>query len=369
MTPTVISIPLALAPVVSVVIPTKSRDRTLAALASVAGIASCGIALETIVVVNGAPDVAHELRDCTRGVRIVESRVNRGLPGAMNLGRASAVGEFVLMLHDDSLLSPEWLSVTLAAAREHPDAGVVAGTVLSPDGSLQGVGWLIFSDGITMPPWRGEPPPASAFSVARRVDYASSSALLVRASNWDAIGGLDERLYPGYYVDVDLAFATRRAGSCVLFVPGATSHHVKGASTELAFRTFVAERNRPVFLAKWADDLAELPPPDTSLDLAQLIAAADQRPLRVGGVVPVHGSPFDDEWYEATAATLAADYARHLEEQRSADSAAQVVEPAAQPTPRASMIRRLARRLVRARASGRCRPSPPANRSGGLCRR
>lgn len=38
----------------------------------------------------------------------------------------------------------------------------------------------------------------------RPVDYTGSASMLVRAATWDAVGGMGERFFPAYFVDVDL---------------------------------------------------------------------------------------------------------------------------------------------------------------------
>jgi GT2 family glycosyltransferase len=137
----------------------------------------------------------------------------------------------------------------------------VGGKVLFPDGRLQNAGMILWRDGTTSQPWIETPEP-SAFDTLRAVDYCGTSSLLVRASAWDAAGGLDERFYPVYYVDVDLAMAIRRQGRVVLYQPRSRIRHHQGASGDLSFRWFVTHRNRRLFLEKWGSALAAHEPPE-----------------------------------------------------------------------------------------------------------
>ena len=180
-----------------------------------------------------------------------ESEVNLGLAGSLNRGRAAARGEFIVSLHDDAEVQPDWLDALVAIADRDPGVGAVGSLVLNSNGLVQAAGWELLQDGGTRAPWDGEPPAATAFVEARPVDYSPSCSLLVRASTWDRIGGADERFFPLYYVDVDICVGIRGQGEQVLCQPRSVVVHHRGASTNRDFAEFVARRNRELILEKW----------------------------------------------------------------------------------------------------------------------
>jgi GT2 family glycosyltransferase len=248
-------LPASPTPRVSVIIPAGAKlEHLRSCLQSLAAHGPREIPFETIVVLNAGG--AEELREQAPGVRWVGPGVNLGLAGAGNRGRAVARGELLILLHDDAEVQPGWMEALVETADRHPEAGAVGGLVRFPDGRLQNAGMILWQDGTTSPPWIGEPPPASAFDRPRAVDYCGTSSLLVRAAVWDAVGGLDERFYPAYYVDVDLAMAVRRLGRTVLYQPRSSIRHHQGASGNVRFRVFVTQRNRKLFLEKWGSALA-----------------------------------------------------------------------------------------------------------------
>jgi GT2 family glycosyltransferase len=209
--------------------------------------------LETVVVLNeGAAGESKEIQAEFPGVRCAVSPVNLGLAGAANLARSMASGELLFLLHDDAEIESGCIEALVAAAEADPRAGAIGGLMLDADGRPQSAGGILWRDGTTSPPWSGEPPPAEAFVDIRPVDYVATAAMLVRARTWDAIGGLDERFYPGYYVDVDAAMAVREIGQVVRFEPRARCRHRRAASSSPRFRAFVSERNRAAFLSKWS---------------------------------------------------------------------------------------------------------------------
>jgi GT2 family glycosyltransferase len=217
-----------------------------ACLESLAQNAGSEVPFEVIIVLNGSPEAVERfvLEDVT-GATVVASTVNRGVAGGYNLGRRSAGGEFVVLLHDDVEVSPGWLEALVEAADETPEAGAVGSRALNPDGTLQSAGAIVRPDGTTELLKDDSPG-------RRPVDYCGSNSLLVRASTWDAVGGLDERFFPAYYVDVDLGMRIREFGQFVLCEPRSQlTHHRWGATTDLGFRVFAAQRNRERFVEKW----------------------------------------------------------------------------------------------------------------------
>jgi GT2 family glycosyltransferase len=218
----------------------------------------CKNTFETLIVLNGRPAQAADQLEL-EGVRVVAYPVHLGLAGALNRVRPDARGEFIVSLHDDTEPADGWLDALIVAADEN-GAGAVGSLVLNPDGSVQAAGWELHRDGVTTPPWSGDPPPPSAFASPRPVDYCPSCSLLVRASSFDRAGGADERFFPVVYVDVDLCLALRARGQQVLVAPSSVVMHHKGSSAAPDYFQFVWQRNRERLLDKWAAFLPEQVP-------------------------------------------------------------------------------------------------------------
>jgi GT2 family glycosyltransferase len=239
-------------------------------LERLAATATRTIPFETIVVLNSAEDGrAARLRARVPGARIEHSSVNLGLAGALNRGRMLARGEFLVLLHDDVEVEPGWLEALVTACQSDPRIGAVGSLVLNFDGGVQAAGWELLPDGRTRPPWgAGEPPDAITVGAgaARPVDYCPSCSLLVRAASWDEVGGADERLFPAYYVDVDLCLALRAHGKLVLCEPRSMVHHHRGASLRPDLSRFIAERNRTQMLEKWGARISSHVPGSGSAD-------------------------------------------------------------------------------------------------------
>jgi GT2 family glycosyltransferase len=250
-----IDLPLSATPRVSVIIPSSTRHNPLhACLRSLARFGPATIPYETIVVLSEATREAEaRLRGAATGIQVVSSPVNLGLAGAGNRGRAFARGDLLILLHDDAEIEPGWMEALVKTADRHPEAGAIGGKALYPDGRLQLAGGILWQNGNVSGPWAaGERPPPTAFDRLRAVDFCGSSSLLVRATLWDYIGGLDEQFYPVAHVDVDLSMAIRKLGFVVLYQPNSRIRHYTSASTtNLSFRSVLNRYHRRLLLKKW----------------------------------------------------------------------------------------------------------------------
>jgi GT2 family glycosyltransferase len=321
--PAVIFLPRSDKPRISIIIPTQSLDLVRAALSSIAADAEGDVPFETIVVVNGAgDDLASELKRCTSGVEVVRTNVNRGMTGGYNLGRESASGELIVLMHDDVEVEPGWLRSWVEAADSYPEAGVIGCKVLFPDGRLRGAGNILWRDGTTTPPWLGEAPSPDSFDTPRFVDYSASCSLLVRSETWDAAGGLNDGLFPAYYVDVDMAMSARRLGWSVLYWPWVQVRHRSGDEGSMRWRLFLLARNRRHFVACWEDDLAEQPIFDGNIQGAVRHAAA-RRADGIRRELPRRSTAVrDDAFYASLDRTVRSAYVQELESQLDAVDAA-----------------------------------------------
>jgi len=346
----------ATVPRVSILIPAASTSTFLrACLRSLATCVPASIAHEIIVVLNEPEEngiVSGEFPDVT----FVASPVNLGLAGAGNRARALARGELLVLLHDDAEVEAGWLEALVDAVDAHPEAGAIGSKVFYPDGRLQNAGMIVWRDGTTSAPWPTAcEPRADDFRETRAVDYCGSCSLLVRAAAWDAAGGLDERLYPAYPVDVDLAMALRHAGFSVLFEPRSVIRHHRGASiTNRRWLEFIWSRNRRLFLEKWTPALEAHEPadPESVEAIRRALARAEatgERLAKAGGARPATPpGTFDAEEQLRRMTRISSE----LQRAYVADLEAKLEESEADRSARLEVIEKLDAALRQAREGG-----------------
>jgi O-antigen biosynthesis protein len=273
-----ISLPHAGHPAVSVVMVTYGGwDLTRRTLESVA--THTETPAEVVIVDNPAgEDVAGRLRDEVHGAEVVLNDRNVGFGPAANLGVERARGTYVAFLNTDALVRPGWVETLVAALEADPLAGAAVPRFLNEDGTVQEAGGLLFRDGSTLMHGFGADPSDVAYRFRRYADYGSAACLLVRRSDFDAVGGFDPGYVPAYCEDVDLQLKLRERGLRTVFEPRSEVVHVRFGSTGLGEETAarLVEKNTAVLRRRWPHVLAHRPPPfDAPGHEARVLAARD----------------------------------------------------------------------------------------------
>lgn len=193
--------------------------------------------IEIIVVDNASSDNSVALiRERFPEVKLICSEMNRGFTGGNNLGAASASGEYLVLLNNDTVVDKHWLTELLRTFNEN-HAGVVTSKVITDDvperfytmnGSINFIGYNIMR----------------VFSDLSTVFFAGGASLML--SN-DRSGMIFPEEYFLYQEDVFLSWKMRLIGKPVLMSQRSVVYHRGSATTKKqlsAFSTFYQERNR-----------------------------------------------------------------------------------------------------------------------------
>jgi GT2 family glycosyltransferase len=183
-------------------------------------------------------------------VRFIENESNRGFGAAINQACAASRSTYVAILNDDAVAAPRWLEELVAAAKSHPDAGMVASQVrLIHSGRLDSAGMLLCADGSSKQRGHGASP--GAFEQAEEALLPSGSAALYRRAMLDQVGGFDDDFFL-YCEDTDLGLRARWAGWTCWYAPGAVAYHHYSHSAGRAtpLKAYYVERNRLFLLVK-----------------------------------------------------------------------------------------------------------------------
>lgn len=242
-------------PLVSVIIPTHAGASNLEA--SVYHLLRNDYPnFEVIVVDNGAtPETREVIARLPGKVRVVRSEENLGFPGGCNLGVAQAEGEIIALLNDDAEARPDWLRELVGALTQSPDVGLVGSLVLEPDGEhIQSAGCRFYSNYLNIHLDKGQSWFEAPGEPVER-DSVMGAAVAIRRDLLEALGGLAECYFPGYYEDCELCYRLRRLGYRILLVPSArVVHYEKQTIREDEDYFRVYHRNR------WQFILRNLPP-------------------------------------------------------------------------------------------------------------
>lgn len=232
-------------PVLSVVIPSfNGRTHLQAFLSStVQECAQLGEPTEILVVDNASgDDTLPYLQREHPTVRILALTSNAGYAGACDAGIRAAAGRFCLLLNNDARFEPHGLEVLLRYAMRG-DYAIAGPTVLSPDGSFQSGPMAV--DVLGDPPLLG-----GAGQLGRSPFYVSGAALLIRRSDYLALGGLDTRFFI-LFEETDLQWRAHLAGRRVGYAEDARVYHLGGGTAAGAIleegKTTLVSRQRLYF--------------------------------------------------------------------------------------------------------------------------
>jgi glycosyltransferase involved in cell wall biosynthesis len=210
-------------PLVSVIIPTYNRGWILTeAIDSVLGQDFQNY--ELIVVDDGSTDDTREILDTYRGDIIVLWQTNKGVSAARNRGIAQAGGQLLAFLDSDDLWLPRKLSRQVDFFKSHPDA------VINQTEEI----W-IRNDVRVNPKDRHRKPSGMIFERSLELCLVSPSAVMIKKTLFDAVGGFDENLpacedydlwlrvgcrYPVYLIDTPLIIKRGVHGDQLSKAPG-----------------------------------------------------------------------------------------------------------------------------------------------------
>lgn len=235
--------------------------------------------LEIVVVENASgDDSAARLRAGAPHVTLIVSKTNDGFAGGCNKGVAASSGEYIALLNNDARPDPGWIRAAVARFEESPAVGAVASKVLDWEGRLVDyIGSAMTWYGMGYKPLTGELPPRVPDAPAD-VLFGTGSAMFIRRSAFDEVGGFDERYFM-FFEDVDLGWRLNLRGWRFVYEPASLAfhkHHASMSSFGSFKETYLLERNALYTLYKNADDalLAEALPAAMALSIRRATVRA-----------------------------------------------------------------------------------------------
>ncbi len=214
---------------------------------------------EVIVVDDASPQPLAESLAAVTGIRVERNPRNLGFIGTCNRAASLALGDTLVFLNNDTLVTADWLDALLRVLDEHPDAGLVGARLVYPDGRLQEAGGIVWRDGSAWNYGRDDDPDRPEYNYVREVDYCSGACLAVPRALFAELGGFDARYAPAYYEDADLAFTVRANGRKVFYQPAARIVHFEGRTSGTDLSQGIKRHqaiNQAAFASKWPSALA-----------------------------------------------------------------------------------------------------------------
>jgi GT2 family glycosyltransferase len=249
-------------PKISIII-ANYKNHYLTYLASVAALSSnCLFPFEILCVDDGSSQkYIDDLKKTNIPINVLELKQNMGFAIANNSGAECARGEYLLFINNDVFLEKGAINEMAKAFEFKEDCFIVGSVLQFPDGIMQEAGATIQSDGYPIRHGRDDP----KFKLRKlprfqTVDYVSGACLMIRKSDFLAMGGFDEKYSPAYYEDTDLCMRSLLYRKKVYLASRANCYHIENATTSTmedgSWATRTAEAHRQIFLKDWGKYLA-----------------------------------------------------------------------------------------------------------------
>jgi N-acetylglucosaminyl-diphospho-decaprenol L-rhamnosyltransferase len=238
------------------VVNTNGREYLLACLAAIERTHPDGVEHEVLVLDNASDDgSAAAVRGLGGDIRLIALERRAGKAENDSTLMREAQGRYCLLLNEDSELRPGASEALLAALEADPKAAAAGPQLLDSAGRPVPCAWRFPGTGTALAGalfLHRRLTVQSRGSATRRVDWAQSSALLVRREAAAAVGFMDPAFFV-YYDECDFAKRLADAGWHSLFVPAAEAVHHDQLSTDLARglpRIVEFHRNRDLYMRK-----------------------------------------------------------------------------------------------------------------------
>ena len=189
---------------------------------------------QTIVIDNGSNnDSVSKIREKYPDIPILETGKNHGFAGGNNFGIEWALShkaDWVLLLNNDTIVSPNFLDAFMDAAKEQPSAGVLGAKILkySTPEVIDHLGgnWSPSNGEFFSPHSNEHDHPYLEMEIA---DYVCGACMLIRRDVIEKTGLLEPKFFL-FWEETDYCYRAKKEGFEIWTAPKATIWHKVSSS-------------------------------------------------------------------------------------------------------------------------------------------
>ncbi|WP_457753368.1 glycosyltransferase family 2 protein [Thermococcus sp.] len=176
----------------------------------------------------------YEKYDPDRRLILIKNKKNYGFGGGNNIGIKFALSvlgaEYILLLNNDALVTPETLKNLVKTAEDKKVGGVAPKILWAKDPRfIDSAGGEYSKNGYSFD--RGKFQPKELFGKREEVSTLCAACVLYSSRALFEAGLFNDKLFFIYYEDTDLASRIRWAGFKLVYEPSARAYHYGGKST------------------------------------------------------------------------------------------------------------------------------------------
>jgi GT2 family glycosyltransferase/glycosyltransferase involved in cell wall biosynthesis/thioredoxin-like negative regulator of GroEL len=218
------------------------------------------ISHEIILIDNASDDGTLDIfTEKINYVRYFRNKENVGFPAAVNQGINEALGDYVLVLNNDTILTESMVERLTEIAESDDKIGIV-GPISNEVSGLQKDNNAKYNSIEEMHKYAAEVQQKNKGEILHfpRVAFLCT---LIKSEVIDKIGGLDERFSPGNFEDDDFCLRAQLAGYKTVIAKDVFIHHYGSKSFKANGLEEYKKRleiNRQIFIDKWGADPDEI---------------------------------------------------------------------------------------------------------------
>lgn len=211
---------------------------------------------EILIVNNGSTDDSGEfLQKNYPQIRVIEIKKNRGYAGANNLGVKKAKGKYVLLLNNDTQVTPGFLQPLVEKMENDKTIGAVQPQIrqMIDKKKIDSIGSFFTFTGFLYHYGYFQPHKFKKYQKELSVYSIKGACLLMKKKDYLDLGGIDES-FVTYVEESDLCHRILLSGKKIIYTPKGVIYHYGGGdmhimtkSEVVIFRSF---RNRFVSYIK-----------------------------------------------------------------------------------------------------------------------
>ena len=220
---------------------------------------------EVILINNGSTDGTKAFLEEIKG-RVVALHVEQRVPFAKANDMAAhfAKGDYLVLLNNDTIAHPGWLTEMLKVARGQEGVGIVGSRLVYPSGRVQHAGIAFREKWPTHIYCQSTDAHAPYLLRTREMQAVTGACMLIPRRLFGQFGGFDEAFKNGYE-DIDLCLRVREAGYRVICCGRSVLTHYEGRTPG---RHDHDAKNHALFMGRWAhriqDDYEDILAADSS---------------------------------------------------------------------------------------------------------
>ncbi|MGE0092522.1 MAG: glycosyltransferase family 2 protein [Bacteroidales bacterium] len=208
--------------------------------------------VEVIVVDNGSViDETIRIKSIYPNTKTIRSNQNLGFAGGNNLGIKESVGEYIILLNNDTLLIDNSLMQVPALLEIDGSVGVISPKILflEPSGYIQYAGYSFMSSITIRNKTIGFMEKDNGVHDLRlETPYSHGAAMILRRNVIEKVGLMPEVFFL-YYEEMDWCEQIRAKGIKIMYEPAITIIHKEGMSVgkQSPMKKYYMVRNRLLF--------------------------------------------------------------------------------------------------------------------------